>query len=101
MKIVLKDILYLGYLLGMRGRPTRPISVLTGRVAGQMVSKGHPGRCIKSSADRILASMEGQLDLLYAQRGRPSIHPERSLEGQLLIGLFFVRSERMFCEQFA
>jgi transposase len=31
--------------------------------------------------------------------GRPSIPPERLLKAQLLIALYSVRSDRMFCEQ--
>ena len=36
---------------------------------------------------------------MYSETGRPSIPPEALLKGQLLIALFSIRSERLFCEQ--
>ena len=38
---------------------------------------------------------------MYADGGRPSIAPERLLKASLLIALYSVRSERLFCEQLA
>jgi len=38
------------------------------------------------------------LDGIYSQIGRPSIPPERLLKAQLLIALYSVRSDRLFCE---
>jgi transposase len=35
---------------------------------------------------------------MYAKAGRPSIPPERLLMAQLLIALYSIRSERLFCE---
>ena len=83
----------------MRGKPEQQLSMLVKRTPEQMVPKDHPIRRIKVIADQILATMEADLDRLYAKRGRPSIPPERLLKGQLLIALFSVRSERLFCEQ--
>jgi transposase len=39
------------------------------------------------------------LDAMYSANGRPSIPPEQLLKSQLLIALYSVRSERLFCEQ--
>ncbi len=36
---------------------------------------------------------------MYCKVGRPSIPPERLLKAQVLIALYTVRSDRMFCEQ--
>jgi transposase len=36
---------------------------------------------------------------MYSELGRPSIPPERLLKASLLVALYTVRSERMFCEQ--
>jgi transposase len=36
---------------------------------------------------------------MYSQVGRPSVPPERLLKASLLMALYTVRSERMFCEQ--
>jgi transposase len=59
----------------------------------------HPLRAIKTQADRVLDSMSAAFDAMYAESGRPSIAPERLLKASLLIALYSVRSERLFCEQ--
>ncbi len=59
----------------------------------------HPLRAIKTQADAVLASMNASLEAMYADGGRPSIAPERLLKATLLIALYTVRSERLFCEQ--
>ena len=48
----------------------------------------HPLRAIKAYADRVLASMNGEFDRIYAETGRPSIPPERLLKASLLIALY-------------
>jgi transposase len=58
----------------------------------------HPLRAIKRDADAVLASLSAEFDELYAEDGRPSIPPERLLKGSLLIALYSVRADRMFCE---
>lgn len=73
--------------------------MLTVRTPEQMVPKAHPLRRIKELADQTLSAMGSQFDLLYSGTGRPSIPPERLLKGQLLIALYSVRSERLFCEE--
>jgi len=62
------------------------------------VPEGHPLRRIKQHADTVLGSMSAELDLIYAEIGRPSIPPERLLKASLLIALYSVRSDRLFCE---
>ena len=58
----------------------------------------HPLRRIKAQADSVLASMNAAFEAMYALEGRPSIAPERLLKASLLIALYSVRSERLFCE---
>jgi transposase len=58
----------------------------------------HPLRGIKKHTDRVLKEVSGELDALYAATGRPSIPPERLLKGQLLMALYSVRSDRLFCQ---
>ena len=58
----------------------------------------HPLRRIKVQADSVLASMNAAFEAMYALEGRPSIAPERLLKASLLIALYSVRSERLFCE---
>ena len=62
------------------------------------VPAAHPLRAIKAYADRVLASMNGEFDRIYAETGRPSIPPERLLKASLLVALYSVRGDRMFCE---
>ena len=59
----------------------------------------HPLRPVKKLADSALSASSAELDGLYAKGGRPSIPPERLLKAQLLIALYSVRSDRLFCEQ--
>lgn len=58
----------------------------------------HPLRSIKGYADTALKSLNRDFDELYAATGRPSIAPERLLKASLLIALYSVRSDRLFCE---
>ena len=62
------------------------------------VPAAHPLRSIKGYADTALKSLSGDFDELYATTGRPSIAPERLLKASLLIALYSVRSDRLFCE---
>jgi transposase len=62
------------------------------------VPEQHPLRPIKARADAVLGSMSAEFDRLYAETGRPSIPPEQLLKASLLIALYSVRSDRMFCE---
>lgn len=59
----------------------------------------HPIRKIKKLADAALVQMSPVFDRMYSTVGRPSIPPERLLKASLLMALFTVRSERLFCEQ--
>ena len=59
----------------------------------------HPLRAIRRLTDRALERISGELDLLYAATGRPSIAPERLLRALLLMVLYSVRSERQLMEQ--
>jgi transposase/IS5 family transposase len=62
------------------------------------VPTAHPLRTIKAHADAVLTSLDREFDELYAAIGRPSIPPERLLKASLLIALYSVRSDRLFCE---
>jgi transposase len=63
------------------------------------VPKKHPLRPIRTMFDEALADLTKRFDAMYAERGRPSIAPERLLRASLLQVLYSVRSERMLCEQ--
>jgi len=64
-----------------------------------VVPAEHPIRRIKALADEALTKLSPIFDAMYASTGRPSIPPERQLKAMLLMALYTVRSERMFCEQ--
>jgi transposase len=49
--------------------------------------------------DAVLAKLSPLFDQLYAEEGRASIPPEQLLKARILMALYSVRSERLFCEQ--
>ena len=64
----------------------------------ERVPVNHPLRSIKAYADAALSRIRPVLEGIYSEIGRPSIPPERLLKAQLLIALYSVRSDRLFCE---
>jgi transposase len=66
--------------------------------AEERVPAEHPLRSIKVYTESALKQIRPLLDGLYSEIGRPSIPPERLLKAQLLIALYSVRSDRLFCE---
>jgi len=64
----------------------------------ERVPAKHPLRQIKIHTDEVLKSLSTVFDAMYSDVGRPSIPPERLLKSLLLIALYSVRSDRLFCE---
>ena len=64
----------------------------------QRIPVDHPMRKIRAMTDRALTRMEPVLASMYAERGRPSIAPERLLRAQLLMVLYSIRSEGQLME---
>lgn len=64
-----------------------------------LVPKRHPSRDVKRMADECLGGLSETFDQMYARVGRPSIPPERLLKSMLLMALYSINSERMFCER--
>lgn len=62
------------------------------------VPEKHPLRRVKSLAEEALRELSPVFDSMYSRTGRPSIPPERLLKSCILIALYSVRSERLFCE---
>ena len=83
----------------MRGQDEKQGFMYTYLSPEQRVPTNHPLRAIKAFADAVLIEMNPTFQVMYSNTGRPSIPPERLLKAQLLIALFTVRSDRMFCEQ--
>ena len=65
----------------------------------QRVPRDHPMRGVRKLTDKVLQSLSGELDKLYADSGRPSIAPEYILRALLLQVFYSVRSERLLVEQ--
>ena len=82
----------------MRGHVEPQASMFSYFSPESRVPSGHPLRSIKAYADELLRGLSGQFEQMYAKRGRPSIPPERLLKATLLMALYSVRSERLFCE---
>ncbi len=83
----------------MRGEDKKQSSMLVLMSPESRVPQGHPLRAIKKLADEALRKLSPVFDAMYAEGGRPSIPPERLLKSMLLMALYTVRSERLFCEQ--
>lgn len=66
-----------------------------------LIPSTHPLRRVKSLADEVLRELDPVFDGMYSSVGRPSVAPERLLKSLVLMALYGVRSERMFCEQLA
>ena len=81
----------------MRGATQGQTSMITLRNPEDFVPKGHPIRAIKKLADAALKAMSPELDAMYSTKGRPSVPPEVLLKSSLLMALYSVRSERLFC----
>ena len=64
-----------------------------------LVPRDHPLRFVKGLADAGLWELNGAFNAMYSKKGRPSVPPERLLKAMLLMALYSVRSERLFCEQ--
>src|SRR5512146_2404511 len=83
----------------MRGKPQAQPDFLTVVNLNSCVPTDHPLRAIKRRVDAVLQRLSPLFDRLYAGEGRPSIPPEQLLKSRVLMALFSVRSERLFCEQ--
>jgi transposase len=83
----------------MRGEERRQRAMLVVFDVEQRVAKEHPLRRIKELVDAVLQELSPLFDQMYSAVGRPSIPPERLLKASLLMALYTVRSERLFCEQ--
>jgi transposase len=83
----------------MRGDDFGQAAVFSYITLERRIPADHPLRPVRRLTDRALKRVSGELDLLYAATGRPSIAPERLLRALLLMVLYSVRSERQLMEQ--
>ena len=47
----------------------------------------------------MLVELDGEFDVMYASKGRPSVPPEQLLKATVLMAMYSIRSERAFCER--
>src|ERR1700761_4855498 len=83
----------------MRGKAEPQPEFLTVVNLQAAVPATHPLRAIKRRVDAALRQLSPLFEQLYSGQGRPSIPPEQLLKSRLLMSLYSVRSERLFCEQ--
>jgi transposase len=82
----------------MRGKVQGQQELVTVISLESFVPKDHPLRHVKRQLDHVLQLLSPIFDQMYSDEGRPSIPPERLLKAKVLIALYSVRSERLFCE---
>ena len=83
----------------MRGEALKQSAMFSYLTLAQRIPADRPARQIRELVDRTLARMDGELEKLYSDTGRPSIAPERLLRATLLTILFSIRSQRQVMEQ--
>jgi transposase len=83
----------------MRGKDEQQFGMFSYMTLEERVPAEHPLRAVRRVTDEILRSMREDFDGLYAEKGRPSIPPERLLRAVLVQVFYTVRSERMLMEQ--
>ncbi len=83
----------------MRGADQKQGNMLCLLSPEQRVPQNHPLRGIRRVADDAVKGLDSILDDMYSSTGRPSIPPERLLKSLVLMALYSIRSERLFCEQ--
>ena len=82
----------------MRGQVDAQSGLFSYFSVEERIAADHSLRGMKAQVDAVLGAMSPQFDAMYATVGRPSIAPERLLKATLLIALYSVRSDRLFCE---
>jgi len=83
----------------MRGKAQAQPDFLTVVNLNQCVPADHPLRAIKRRVETVLQRLSPLFEEVYSATGTPSVPPEQLLKARVLIALYSVRSERLFCEQ--
>lgn len=83
----------------MRGHDSKQASMLCLISPQSVIPQDHPLRAMKALVEVVLLELSPVFDQMYSNTGRPSIPPERLLKATIVMALYTVRSERMFCEQ--
>jgi hypothetical protein len=83
----------------MRGEGAASCLILSGCSFGTRCSASNTTNIARCRPDAALKELSPLFEQMYSAVGRPSIPPERLLKASLLMALYTVRSERLFCEQ--
>jgi transposase len=83
----------------MRGSDREQGSMFSYVALEKRIPQDHPLRPMREMVDAALKRLSPRFSSVYADRGRPSIPPERLLRALLLQVLFSIRSERLLMEQ--
>lgn len=83
----------------MRGKHNPQEALFASVSPESRVPETHPLRLIKRVTDEELAKLSPIFEKMYSRTGRPSVPPETLLKSTLLMALYSVNSERLFCEQ--
>jgi transposase len=83
----------------MRGQTNEAPQLFAMFHVEERIRKDHPARRIKEVADEVLKGMSWTFTAMYSDVGRPSVPPEVLLKSQLLMALYSVRSDRLFCDR--
>lgn len=82
----------------MRGSQPSQSGAFSYVSAEERVPATHPLRRIKRFTDIALSRLSRDFESMYSRVGRPSIPPEWLLKSQILMALYSVRSDRLYCE---
>lgn len=83
----------------MRGSDARTGELFSYVDLEKRVPTKHPLRLVRDVVNEVLEVLDGDFAGAYADRGRPSIAPERLLRALLLQAFYSIRSERQLMEQ--
>src|SRR5829696_7864017 len=85
--------------VGMRGSTDPQLAMLTTLSTEDLVPVDHPIRRIRVVVDTVLGDLDDTFDAMYAAGGRRSVPPEVLLKSSVLMAMYWIRSERAFCER--
>lgn len=85
--------------VGMRGTVDAQMAMLSTLSTEDLIGETHPIRRIRATVEVVLEGLDEELEAMYASGGRPSVPPEMLLKASILMALYSIRSERLFCER--
>lgn len=83
----------------MRGEEQRQENLFHTFSLEERIPAEHPIRRLRELCDEALRRMYPVFNAMYSDMGRPSIAPETLMKSTVLMALYSVRSEKLFCEQ--